>query len=216
MTQTVHRPAFADRSLGEAVRSSVLPELARRRPERMLLISRDPVMFPALGSWPLWTIHGGTRSTDDPVACDTAALPFRDDVFDVVLLHHVFSDGREPELDEARRVLAGGGDIFVLGQGMLARGGWHASGPRLAVRQVCQRLRQRAIVIESCTGNGLLGLPLRCQHRWQAPLLQFATTVVIHGRHRPLKPIMRSLRFGQPHAVGVRSTAAESLYRKAV
>jgi SAM-dependent methyltransferase len=216
MKQADHRQAFPDRSLGEVVRSAVIPELARRRPERTLLISPDPAIFPALGSWPLLTVHGGIRSADDPVACDTAALPFRDDAFDAVLLHHVFADGREPELDEAWRVLAGGGDIFVLGQGPLSRGWWDTDTPRLSVRQVCQRLRQRAFVIEKCVGSGLLGLPLRWERRWQAPLLPLATTIVIHGRHRPLKPIMRSLRYGQPHPVGVRSTAAEGLYRKAV
>lgn len=220
MNQALHREAFFDRSLENAVRFAVLPEIARGRPGRILLVSPEPAAFPALGSWPLVALRCGQNAEGDSVACDTVALPFQDDVFDAVLLHHVFADGREPELEEAWRVLSGGGDLFVLGQGSLGlplrfyrqRGNW----PGLRVRQVCQRLKERAFVIEQCTGSGILGIGARYAQRWQRPLLPFADTVVIHGRHRPLKPIVRPLRFGRPQTVGVRSAAADSLYRKAV
>ena len=51
------------------------------------------------------------------MVCETGLLPFRNDSFDIVLLHHVAENGREPELQEARRVLCAGGDMFVLGTG---------------------------------------------------------------------------------------------------
>jgi SAM-dependent methyltransferase len=220
MNQALHRQEIFDRSLESAVRLAVLPEIARRRPERILLVSPEPAAFPTLGAWPLVALRCGQDTDSDPVACDTVALPFQDDVFDAVLLHHVFADGREPELDEAWRVLSGGGDLFVLGQGSLGRPlrfyGRRRHWPGLRVRQVCQRLRQRAFVIEHCTGSGILGLGVRCVQRWQRPMLPFVDTVVIHGRHRPLKPIVRPLGFGRPQTVGVRSAAADSLFRKAV
>ncbi len=219
MDQNSHKQFRHDRALAQLVRHTVLPEFARRRPERVLLISPIPEAFFDLGNWNILTLHRGEQVKSDRVACDTASLPFQDDQFDAVILHHVFSNGQEPELHEAWRVLRPGGDVFVLGHGSL---GWRARPtrrrgvePAMRVLKVCQQLRRRAFDIEQCAGSGWLGIPFYYERRWQRPALPFADTVLVHGRHRPLRPIVRPLRFGRPQAVGVRSTATESLYRKA-
>lgn len=219
MTRIDSQGRLSDRRLSKVVRCLVVPEIARRRPERVLLISPKPGFFPALGSWSTTRLSPGFNGVEGPLVCNTAELPFTDGSFDVIILHHVFADGREPELAEAWRVLAAGGDLFVLGQGScswssrLTRAGRLLPG--LRARQMCHFLRRRAFHIEQCAGLGFGPLPILCERRWQRWLLPFADAVLIHGRHRPLRPIMRSLRFGRPQAVGVQSTAAEQLYRKA-
>ena len=85
----------------------------------MLLISIDPAEFPDLAGLNVVTIHSGSGGPDDIVRCETAKLPFQDDSFEIIVMHHVFSDGHEPELDEAVRILAGDGELFVLGRGKL-------------------------------------------------------------------------------------------------
>jgi SAM-dependent methyltransferase len=219
MVQSSHQQFRPDRALAQLVRHTVLPEFARRRPDRVLLISPEPLVFSDLQNWNILTLHRGNQVDADRVACDTASLPFQDDQFDAVILHHVFRNGREPELHETWRVLRPGGDVFVLGHGSVswrARPGRRRDGePAMKVMQVCQQLRRRAFAIEQCAGSGWLGIPLYWERRWQRPALPFADTVLVHGRHRPLKPIMRPLHFGRTQTVGVRSTAAENVFRNA-
>ena len=62
---------------------------------------------------------------------------------------------------------------------------------------------------------GLAGFPVYWDRWWQRPVLPLADTLVIHGRHRPLRPIVKRLGFGRTQAVGVRRTAAENLLREA-
>ncbi len=185
-----------------------------------MLISIDPAEFPDLDGLNVITIHAGSGDTHDIVSCDTAKLPFQDESFEIMVIHHVFSDGHEPELDEAERILAGDGELFVLGQGTLglrarfAKG--HSELPGLKVRQVCQRLKSRCFMIEHCAGIGLLGMPLGCDRRWQWPALPFADTIVIHARRHQSRAIVTPLRFAQPQTVGVQSAALDSLSREIV
>jgi SAM-dependent methyltransferase len=208
-----------DRALERLVRHSVLPEFARRRPGRVLLMTPDPERFPRLGDWNIVAISRKGSSGRGPVVCETGQLPFRDGSFDIVLLHHVAIDGREPELHEAWRVLCSGGDIFVLGAGSYGLRGLvnakRSNLPRIRVLQVCQQLRRRAFEVEQCAACGLAGVPLYWERWWQRPALPLADTLVIHGRHRPLRPIINPLRFGRTQAVGVRRTATESFLREA-
>ncbi len=201
----------------------VLPALERRRPQRVLLVSRDPGAFPdlePLAHRGVVRMHAGPVFEDDPLACDSAALPFQDESFEVVIMHHVFSDGAEPEFRETRRILAGGGDLFVLGKGSLGlRSRFGSPGddlPALKVRTLCRRLQASSFRIEHCVGVGLLGIPVSCERRWQQPALPFADSVLIMGHHRTAKPIVTPLRFSQPQTVGVQSAVADHLSREAV
>jgi hypothetical protein len=208
-----------DRALERLVRHSILPEFARRRPGRVLLMTPDPERFPRLGDWNIVRIARDGSSGTGPVTCDTGQLPFQEGSFDIVLLHHVAEDGREPEVHEAWRVLCSGGDIFLLGTGGYGArallNSMKSDHPRIKVLQVCQQLRRRAFEVEQCAACGLAGVPLYWERWWQRPALPLADTLVIHGRHRPLRPIVKSLRFGRTQAVGVRRTATESFLREA-
>ena len=209
--------------LQKLVQEIVKPAIERRRPQRMLLVSNEPADFPdltGLASRNVITLHSGRESLSDSLACDSAALPFQDESFEVVVMHHVFSDGGEPEFREARRILTGGGELFVLGRGSLGLrsrfGKSRHDLPALRVRTMCQKLRDHSFRIEQCVGIGLMGMPVSCERRWQQPALPFADCVLILGRRRTVKPIVTPLRFSRPQTIGVQSAAADSLNREAV
>lgn len=214
MARVLETPGRPDRALRRVIRYAVLPEIARRRPDRILVVSPAARSVPGLEAWNVIRVETGG---DGPVRCHSQALPFVDDAFDLVILHHVLEDGQEPELQEARRVLKPGGDLFVLGQGSL---GWRArlsrrgaDRPAIKLLPLCQQLRRRAFVLERCAGCGLAGIPVYWERVWQRPALPFADCVVLHGRHRPLEPIVRRLRFAQPRPAAARREAVESLFR---
>ena len=94
------------------------PLLARRRPERILLLkhsaSRDlqlEIDYPTQ----LVRLDSTAGADHAPVKCRLDALPFEESVFDLVVLHHLVDDGTEPLLDEAIRVLVDGGDVVISG-----------------------------------------------------------------------------------------------------
>jgi SAM-dependent methyltransferase len=205
------------------IQKFIAPAIRRRQPRRILLVSNEPAEFPGLGELAghnLIALHSGAAGSSDLLACDSAELPFQDESFEMVVMHNVFTDGSEPEFQEARRILAGGGDLFVLGKGSLGItsrfGKSRTDLPALQVRRMCRQLRNHSFRIEQCVGIGLLGAPVTCEQRWQQPALPFADSVLIIGRHRTLKPIVTPLRFSQPQTVGVQSAAADSLSREAV
>jgi SAM-dependent methyltransferase len=219
MAESPEKRKRQDRTLEHLVRHTVLPEFARRRPGRVLLISPEPESFRQLERWDMVTLRCEDGVGDGPVRCETGLLPFSEGSFDTVLLHHFAHDGRESELQEAWRVLCAGGDIFILGTGSLAARALlrrrDNSQPRIRILQVCQQLRRRAFAVEQCAGCGLAGVPVYWERRWQRPALPLADTVMIHGRLRSLRPIVKPLRFGRAQTVGVRSTAADGLLRSA-
>ena len=198
----------------------VLPVILKRRPQRILLISSGPAGFPDLTGPNVITLHSGGGGPDDILRCDTARLPFQDLSFEIIVMHHVLSDGHEPELGEAERILANDGELFVLGRGALGLRGRFANTqnglPGLKVRQVCARLKSRSFIIEHCAGFGLMGVRVSCHRRWQQPVLPFTDAIVIHGRRRQIKPIVTPIRFNQPQSVGVQSAAIDSLSREAM
>ncbi len=198
----------------------VLPVILKRRPPRILLISNGPAGFPDLAGLNVIAIHSGGGGPDDILHCDTARLPFQDHSFEIIVMHHVLSDGHEPELGEAERILVDDGELFVLGLGALGLRGRFANTqnglPGLKIRQICARLRSRSFFIEHCAGFGLMGVRVSCYRRWQQPVLPFADTIVIHGRRRQNKPILTPIRFSQPQGVGVQSAAIDSLSREAM
>jgi hypothetical protein len=223
MVQNAFQAHRGNQSLHTLVESFVRPVIAKRRPQRVLLLSTAPADLPGfhgLASVDLVSLHAGSTSGEDAVTCRSAALPFQDDSFDMALLHHVFTDGGEPELAETERVLTGGGEIFVLGQGVLGLAGrfgqTRSTLPRLRVGAMCRSLQAHSFRIEQCIGIGLAGLQVSCDRRWQQPVLPFADAVLIQGRHRTAKAIVTPLRFGRPQTVGVQSTAVDSFSREAV
>lgn len=101
-------------------------------------------------------------ASNQRVRCEAARLPFQHNVFAMVLLHHVISDGTEPELDEAVRVLARDGVLAILG---INRIGWRfrfqgrfCTLPGMAPLKVKSRLNRLDMTLQGFAGAGLLGL----------------------------------------------------------
>ena len=97
----------------------LLPLLARRRPQRILLLkhaaSRD-LQLEIDFTTQVVRLDSDVVSDFSPLQCRLDLLPFEESVFDLVILHHLVNDGTEPLMDEALRVLVEGGDVIISGQ----------------------------------------------------------------------------------------------------
>ncbi len=144
---------------------------------------------------------GNEPGFDQPILCETASLPFQDSVFSMVVLHHVVSDGKESELDEAVRVLARDGVLIILG---INRMGWRFRSqgrlrrlPGIAPLKVKSRLDRLDMTMQGFAGAGLLGLrrPV-CMSSGLAGLgSPIADVVLLQARHRggpEMTPLTRS------------------------
>jgi SAM-dependent methyltransferase len=133
------------------------------------------------------------------VRCATAELPFIDAAFRVVVLYHVIASGEEPELPEACRVLAPGGDLVIVGLNHCGWTGFDAGAfaevPRLHPARVRRRLRHMGMVLAGHFGAGLLGRnrPGVLAQTWQRPIVSVADVVLLHARHanRPSMTVAR-------------------------
>jgi SAM-dependent methyltransferase len=105
---------------------------------------------------------GSEPDFNQPIVCKSASLPFQDRVFDMVVLQHVVSNGMEPELYEAARILARDGVLIILG---LNRLGWRFSSqgrlrrlPGIAPLKVKSSLDRLDMTLQGFAGAGLLGM----------------------------------------------------------
>ncbi len=139
---------------------------------------------------------------DQPILCETACLPFQDSVFSMVVLHHVVSNGMEPELDEAVRVLARDGVLIILG---INRMGWRFRSqgrlrrlPGIAPLKVKSCLDRLDMTMQGFAGAGLLGLRrpvFMSSGPGRAGLTPIADVVLLQARHRggpEMTPLTRS------------------------
>jgi SAM-dependent methyltransferase len=126
---------------------------------------------------------------DQRIRCESGQLPFQDKVFQSVVLHHVVSDGSEPELAEAVRVLARDGVLLVLG---LNRIGWRyrfqdrsRQLPGLSPLKVKARLESLQMTMQGFAGAGLGGLKRPVwMHSGLASLgAPLADIVLLQARH---------------------------------
>ena len=116
IAQTDHQ---ADRSAQQTLAEQVLqPLLAKRRPERILVLkhaSAKDLPIEIVNGAQVIRLSTEECSADALLKCRIAALPFEEAAFDLVILHHLLSDGSEPFLTETLRVLAAGGDLVNRG-----------------------------------------------------------------------------------------------------
>lgn len=186
--------------------------LRHDRPVRLLLLSAstDKPGMPELpaGGW----VELRPGQPGGPVRCAWEALPFADDIFDVVVLFGVLSNGREAELQEAIRVLRPGGILLISGRGHFQR----ARGlPYLSVGKLCRCLDEQDFDVRSCDIIGLFGSNTVTARRWLRPIAGWSHAVLLRARHHDDTPALTPLRFGAPRAAGVR-TALDSVSREAV
>ena len=142
--------------------------------------------------------------------CDTAKLPFQDRVFSRVVLHHAISQGREPELSEAVRVLDTDGVLIILG---LNRLGWcyrfQGKGrelPGMAPLIIKHELDRLNMTMEGFAGAGLFG---QSRPRFMSSGLAglgspLADVILLKARHND-GPTAVSLRFTEQRSSLVQS-----------
>ena len=190
VAQTDHQPVqSAQQTL---VAQLLQPLLARRRPERILVLKHA-----AAGDLPLQAVNAAQiirlsteeSSVDAMLRCRIAALPFEEAAFDLVILHHLLSDGSEAFLAETFRVMAAGGDLVISGlnsSGFRNRIVNRKQGlPALKLNRVCNFLKSHSFTIENCLLMGLAGLSRPApMATWNGLGLPFADRVVLHGHHQ--------------------------------
>ncbi len=181
------------------------PLLARRRPARVLVLKHagaGDLPLELDKSVQLVRLSADESFNDAMLSCRISALPFEEAAFDIVILHHLVTDGSEDHLAEALRVLAAGGDIVI--------SGLNSSGlrnrivnrkqqvPALKLDRICKLLKSRSFNIENCLLMGLGGFsrPL-AKATWHGLGLPFADRVVLHGHHQSNIQNARVLRFRQ-------------------
>jgi SAM-dependent methyltransferase len=193
------------------------PLLSKRRPERVLVLKHAAASdLPVETVSPAQVIRLSTEefSNQDLVRCRIAALPFEEATFDIVILHHLVSDGSEPVLTEALRVMAAGGDIVISGlnsSGLRNRiGNRKHLLPALKLNRICSFLKSQSFNVEQCLQMGLGGFSRpAARATWHGLSLPFADRVVLHGHHQSNMQNTNILRFKQVQPAGVASAALD-------
>jgi hypothetical protein len=144
--------------------------------------------------------------------CESVQLPFQDGVFQMVVLHHVVSDGQELELAEAVRVLARDGVLILLG---LNRMGWRFRTqdrtrrlPGMAPLRVKTRLEELRMTMQGFAGAGLGGMkrPAWMYNGLSSIGAPVADLVLLQARHKN-SPEVTPLRFRKTRSGVVQSAA---------
>lgn len=144
--------------------------------------------------------------------CESGQLPFQDRSFEMVVLHHLVSDGHEPELAEAVRVLARNGVLILLG---LNRMGWRFRTqdrirrlPGMAPLKVKTQLQQLGMTMQGFAGAGLAGMKRPAwMHRGLTSIgAPLADILMLQARHAN-SPAVTPLRFRKSRPVVVQSAA---------
>jgi SAM-dependent methyltransferase len=193
------------------------PLLARRRPERILVLKQagaeDLPLEPA-NLAQIVRLSTEELSADAVLRCRIAALPFQDAVFDLIILHHLVSDGSEVFLNEALRVMTAGGDVVISGlnsSGLRNRiGNRKQRLPALKLDRIYSFLKAQSFNIEQCLLMGLGGLSRPVTRTtWHGLGMPFADRVVLHGHHQPNIKNASILRFKQVRPTGRTSAALD-------
>jgi SAM-dependent methyltransferase len=151
------------------------------------------------------------------IRCRYDELPFEDHSFNMIVLHYPDIAADDGVLDELQRILAGGGQLIILG-----RGRWGKKTelvrfkPSMNAASLSRRLQQKGFQIRQCEGFGIRSLKCHLSKPWQSLGLQLCNQVMIRAEHKSIRPVVTPFRFSQPQAAGVRSAALDGLNREAV
>ena len=205
----------AQQKLAEQV---LQPLLARRRPERILVLKHADV-----GDLPLNPVNhthivqlsSDEYSVDAMLRCRIEALPFEPAAFDLVILHHLVSDGTEALMAEALAVMAAGGDLVI--SGLNASGLRNRIGnrkyllPALKLNRVCKFLKSQSFNIENCLLMGLGGFSRPAPiATWHGLGLPFADRAVLHAHHQSHLNNPSVVRFKQVKPAELASAALDA------
>jgi len=217
VAQTDHQPAQSDQQ--SLVAQLLQPLLARRRPERILVLKHAKTNdLPVELVCPAQVVRLSTDefSVDARIKCRLTALPFEEAAFDLVILHHVLGDGNEALMNETLRVLAAGGDLVISGlnsSGLRNRiGNRQHRLPALKLNRVCNFLKSHSFKVDHCLLMGLAGLSRPGPSAtWYGFGLPFADRVVVHGHHQSNISNVSILRFKQMRSARVASAALDGV-----
>jgi SAM-dependent methyltransferase len=193
------------------------PLLARRRPERILVLKHanatDLPLEPAKTAQVI-RLSNDEFSTDTMLACRISALPFEEAVFDLVILHHLVEDGSEPFLAEVLRVMIEGGDIVISGlnsSGLRNRiGNRKKQLPALKLDRICNFLKSQSFDIKQCLLMGWGGFSRPAPRAtWHGLGYPFADRAVLHGHHQSNIHNASILRFKNAKRSGISSAALD-------
>lgn len=215
VAQTDHNQA---QSAEQKLASRLLtPLLARRRPERVLVLKSAGASNLSLEFVrPAQLIRLCADQSDAVIQCRLAALPFEEAAFDIVILHHLVSDGSESFLSEVLRVLTAGGDLVI--SGLNSSGLRNCFGnrkkqiPALKLDRICTYLKSHSFNVEQCLLMGIGGFSKPAPRaRWYGLGLPFADRVVLHGHHQSNIKSGGILRFKQARSSRVASAALDGV-----
>ncbi|MDX1460685.1 MAG: hypothetical protein R3348_06465 [Xanthomonadales bacterium] len=200
------RPDHSDASVSARVEALI----ADRPPSRTLLLAADHA-GPTLPDWPiLQAIEICGESPPGPLLCRFDALPFPDDLFELVMLSSLVFDGGEPIYQEACRVLQGGGHIIICGPGRAGS----RSTPSIRPGRLLSRLRSDGYRVRDCEGHGLMGSSRSLSSAWTRPLVGWCSSVLIRAQHWDERHSVTPILFDRPGAKNV-AAALDSVSREA-
>jgi SAM-dependent methyltransferase len=200
------------------------PLMAKRRPERVLILKRagaDDLVLEPVGRVQIIRLSTDPAAAESTVRCWLGALPFAEEAFDLVILHQLVSDGDEPVMRSALQVLVTGGDLVISGlnsAGLQYRiKNREDQFPGLKINRVIEHLKSESFKIEHCFRMGLAGLsrpaPKTCWqgNGWSGLAMPFADHVMLHGHHQSNIQNASILRFKQAKRSRVASAALDGV-----
>ncbi|MCW8926646.1 MAG: class I SAM-dependent methyltransferase [Xanthomonadales bacterium] len=193
------------------------PLLARRRPERILVLkhaSAGDLQFELASPAQVIRLSTQIDAAGAVVQTRLQALPFVEASFDLVILHHVVADGSEPFLAEVLHVLTAGGDVVVSGlnsSGLRNRlFNRRQKRPVLRLSKVCHFLKSRSINVELCLLMGLGGFSRPApKATWHGLGYPFADRVMLHGHRQSHIKNAKILRYKQVQPAGLVSATLD-------
>ena len=209
-----------DQSAQQSLVAQLLdPLLARRRPARILVLKHaDAGDLPLNTVGPAQVIRLSTDEFDADalMRCRLTSMPFEEAAFDLVVLHHLLSDGDESFMAEVLRVLSAGGDLVISGlnsSGMRNRlGNRKHKLAALKLNKVCNFLKAHSFKVENCLLSGLAGMSRPAPRAtWYGLGLPFADRVAVHGHHQSNISNVSILRFKQMRTSRVTSAALDGV-----
>lgn len=193
------------------------PLLSRRRPDRILVLKHGTagdLQFEPASPAQVIRLSTEPEAADAMLHCRMQALPFVEASFDLVILHHVLTDGSEPFLAEVLRVMTAGGDLVISGlnsSGLRNRLiNRRQKRPALKLDKVCSFLKSRSINVELCLLMGLGGFSHPApKATWHGLGYPFADRVMLHGHRQSNIKNAKILRFKQAQPAGLASAALD-------
>ncbi|MFT5139194.1 MAG: hypothetical protein ACI9H8_001687 [Lysobacterales bacterium] len=178
------------------------PLIERLAPRRTLTINAGAKEFTTFGAQSdglLVKVEIGRYSGKPSVRCNSRNLPFEGNAFNMIMLNHMYGMKEAADILELRRVLAGGGNLIIIGRGRYGSVTDIESPktPLFDYKSICRLLRQQGFQISQCEGFGFRGRQVHWEKNWQMVALPLADLIMIRAKYSQNSHIVTPIRFGQ-------------------